>query len=153
MATEHVDTRKFLSETKFYEGYSRFVDGEDRYESWNEAVDRVIDMHAENYKNNSNELTSYLDEAKQAYKEQRVLAAQRSLQFGGEQLLKHQMRMYNCTSSYADRPAFFGELFYILLCGAGAGFSVQKHHVAKLPQIQGRTKQAKGYIVEDSIEG
>jgi len=153
MATEHVDTRKFLSETKFYEGYSRFVDGEDRYESWNEAVDRVIDMHAENYKNNSNKLTSYLDEAKQAYKEQRVLAAQRSLQFGGEQLLKHQMRMYNCTSSYADRPAFFGELFYILLCGAGAGFSVQKHHVAKLPQIQGRTKQAKGYIVEDSIEG
>ena len=61
--------------------------------------------------------------------------------------------MYNCTSSYADRPEFFGEYFYILLCGAGAGFSVQKHHVAKLPKIQQRTKQAKGYIVEDSIEG
>jgi len=153
MATAHVDTRKFLSETKFYEGYSRFVDGEDRYESWNEAVDRVIDMHSNYYNEKNNELASYFEEAKQAYKEQRVLAAQRSLQFGGEQLLKHQMRMYNCTSSYADRPAFFGELFYILLCGAGAGFSVQKHHVAKLPQIQGRTKQAKGYIVDDSIEG
>lgn len=61
--------------------------------------------------------------------------------------------MYNCTSSYADRPEFFGEYFYILLCGAGAGFSVQNHHVAKLPKIQQRTKQAKGYIVEDSIEG
>ena len=48
------------------------------------------------------------------------------------------MRMYNCTSSYADRPAFFGEFFYILLCGAGAGFSVQEHHVAKLPQISQR---------------
>jgi ribonucleoside-triphosphate reductase (thioredoxin) len=153
MATAHVDTRKFLSETKFYEGYSRFVDGEDRYESWNEAVDRVIDMHSNYYNEKNNELAPYFEEAKQAYKEQRVLAAQRSLQFGGEQLLKHQMRMYNCTSSYADRPAFFGELFYILLCGAGAGFSVQKHHVAKLPQIQGRTKQAKGYIVDDSIEG
>ena len=44
--------------------------------------------------------------------------------------------MYNCTSSYADRPAFFGEVFYILLCGAGAGFSVQKHHIKKLPKIQ-----------------
>ena len=153
MATAHVDTRKFLSETKFYEGYSRFVDGEDRYESWDEAVDRVIEMHANQYKEKDNELAPYFAEAKQAYKEQRVLAAQRSLQFGGEQLLKHQMRMYNCTSSYADRPAFFGELFYILLCGAGAGFSVQKHHVAKLPKIQGRTKQAKGYIVDDSIEG
>jgi len=61
--------------------------------------------------------------------------------------------MYNCTSSYVNRPEFFGEVFYILLCGAGAGFSVQKHHIKKLPKIQNRTKQAKGYIVEDSIEG
>ena len=153
MATGHVDTRRFLSQTKFYEGYSRFIDDQERYETWSEAVDRVIDMHANNYKEKDNELSPYLDEAKEAYKEQRVLAAQRSLQFGGEQLLKHQMRMYNCTSSYVDRPEFFGEVFYILLCGAGAGFSVQKHHVNKLPKIQARTKQAKGYIVEDSIEG
>jgi ribonucleoside-diphosphate reductase alpha chain len=153
MATAHVDTRQFLSETKFYEGYSRYIDDEKRYETWDEAVDRVIDMHAENYKEKGNELAPFLDEAKLAYKEQRVLAAQRSLQFGGDQLLKHQMRMYNCTSSYADRPEFFGEVFYILLCGAGAGFSVQTHHIARLPQVQARTKQAKGYIVEDSIEG
>ena len=153
MATAHVDTRRFLSETKFYEGYSRYKDDDNRYETWDEAVDRVIDMHAENYKDKGNALAPFLEEARQAYREQRVLAAQRSLQFGGEQLLKHQMRMYNCTSSYADRPEFFGEVFYILLCGAGAGFSVQKHHIAKLPQIQNRTKQAKGYVVEDSIEG
>ena len=153
MATAHVDTRRFLSETKFYEGYSRYKDYDNRYETWDEAVDRVVDMHAENYKDKGNALAPFLEEARQAYKEQRVLAAQRSLQFGGEQLLKHQMRMYNCTSSYADRPEFFGEVFYILLCGAGAGFSVQKHHIGKLPQIQNRNKQAKGYIVEDSIEG
>ena len=153
MATANVDTRKFLSDTKFYEGYSRYMDDEGRYESWDEAVDRVIDMHAKTYNNKSNELSEYLEEARTAYKEQRVLAAQRSLQFGGEQLMKHQMRMYNCTSSYVDRPEFFGEVFYILLCGAGAGFSVQKHHVDKLPLIQTRTKQAKGYVVEDSIEG
>ena len=153
MATAHVDTRRFLSETKFYEGYSRYKDYDNRYETWDEAVDRVVDMHAENYKDKGNALAPFLEEARQAYKEQRVLAAQRSLQFGGEQLLNHQMRMYNCTSSYADRPEFFGEVFYILLCGAGAGFSVQKHHIGKLPQIQNRNKQAKGYIVEDSIEG
>jgi ribonucleoside-diphosphate reductase alpha chain len=153
MASTQVDTRKFLSETKFYEGYSRFVEDENRYETWDEAVDRVIDMHSKNYNQKSNELAPYLNEAKQSYSEQRVLGAQRALQFGGDQLMKHQMRMYNCTSSYADRPEFFGEIFYILLCGAGAGFSVQKHHIAKLPQITARTKQAKGYIVEDSIEG
>jgi ribonucleoside-triphosphate reductase (thioredoxin) len=152
MATANVDTRKFLSETKFYESYSRFIEGEDRYESWDESVDRVIGMH-NNYYNHNEDLVPYLEEARQAYKEQRVLGAQRALQFGGDQLLKHQMRMYNCTSSYADRAEFFGEFFYILLCGAGAGFSVQKHHIAKLPQITNRTKQAKGYVVEDSIEG
>ena len=150
---QQVDTREFLSQTKFYEGYSRFKDNENRYETWDEAVDRVINMHDENYINYNNELATYLDEARTAYKEQRVLGAQRALQFGGEQLMKHQMRMYNCTSSYVDRPAFFGEVFYILLCGAGTGFSVQKHHIKKLPKIQNRTKQAKGYIVEDSIEG
>ena len=148
-----VDTRDFLSQTKFYEGYSRFKEEEGRYETWDEAVDRVIGMHENNYINENNRLQSYLDEARVAYKEQRVLGAQRALQFGGEQLMKHQMRMYNCTSSYVDRPEFFGEVFYILLCGAGAGFSVQKHHIKKLPKIQNRTKQAKGYIVEDSIEG
>ncbi len=153
MATANVDTRKFLSETKFYESYSRYVEDEGKYETWDEAVDRVIEMHEENYKEKNNQLQPYFEEARQSYKEQRVLGAQRALQFGGDQLMKHQMRMYNCTSSYADRPGFFGELFYILLCGAGAGFSVQKHHVAKLPKLQARTKQAKGYIVEDSIEG
>ena len=153
MQQELVDTRDFLSQTKFYEGYSRFKDDENRYETWDEAVDRVIDMHDKNYINYNNELTTYLEEAREAYKEQRVLGAQRALQFGGEQLMKHQMRMYNCTSSYVNRPEFFGEVFYILLCGAGAGFSVQKHHIKKLPKIQNRTKQAKGYIVEDSIEG
>jgi len=147
------DTRSFLSQTKFYDGYSRFKEDTGSYETWDEAVDRVLLMHEENYSNKTEELSSYLEEARTAYKEQRVLGAQRALQFGGEQLKKHQMRMYNCTSSYADRPAFFGEFFYILLCGAGAGFSVQEHHVAKLPKIQQRTKQAKGYIVEDSIEG
>ena len=153
MTQQFVDTREFLSQTKFYEGYSRFKDGDNRYETWDEAVDRVIDMHEQNYITNNNTLQPFLEEARTAYKEQRVLGAQRALQFGGDQLMKHQMRMYNCTSSYVDRPDFFGEVFYILLCGAGAGFSVQKHHVAKLPQIQPRTKQAKGYIVEDSIEG
>ena len=153
MATGSVDTRKFLSETKFYESYSRFKEEDGKYETWDEAVDRVIEMHENNYKEKNNELKEYFEEAREAYKQQRVLGAQRALQFGGEQLMKHQMRMYNCTSSYADRPDFFGELFYILLCGAGAGFSVQKHHIKKLPKVQARTKQAKGYIVEDSIEG
>jgi ribonucleoside-triphosphate reductase (thioredoxin) len=148
------DTRALMSQTKFYEGYSRWDDDKGRYETWEEAVARVMNMHRDFYKDHmSPELSQLMDEAEALYQLQYALGAQRALQFGGEQLLKHQMRMYNCTSSYADRAEFFGEIFYILLCGAGAGFSVQHHHIAKLPDIAERKKQAKGYIVEDSVEG
>jgi ribonucleoside-triphosphate reductase len=152
--SQDVNTRQLMSQTKFYEGYSRWSEEQDRYETWEEAVTRVMNMHRETYKDKmSPELSLLIDEAESLYKLQYALGAQRALQFGGEQLKKHQMRMYNCTSSYADRSAFFGELFYILLCGAGAGFSVQNHHVAKLPDVAERKKQAKGYVIEDSIEG
>jgi ribonucleoside-triphosphate reductase len=153
-ASVEQDTRHLISDAKFYESYSRWSEEEQRYESWDEAVTRVMNMHREFYKDKmSDELAALIDEAEAAYKDKRVLGAQRALQFGGDQILKHQMRMYNCTSSYADRAAFFQEIFYILLCGAGAGFSVQFHHVAKLPQIAERKKQAKVYQPDDSIEG
>lgn len=148
------DTKKLLSESKFYEGYSRYNDDLKRYETWDEAVDRVMDMHRTFYKDKlSDRLETYLQEATESYKEKRVLGAQRALQFGGDQLIRHQMKIYNCTSSYADRPEFFGEFFYILLCGAGAGFSVQRHHISRLPKIAPRNKQPKTHVVEDSIEG
>lgn len=148
------DTKRLMSQTKFYEGYSRWNDEMNRYETWEEAVSRVMNMHRSYYSAKmSPELAHLMNEAESLYKLQYALGAQRALQFGGDQLLKHQMRMYNCTSSYLDRPAFFQEFFYILLCGAGAGFSVQYHHVDKLPDILERKKQAKGYVVEDSIEG
>lgn len=148
------DTRQLLSEAKFYEGYSRYNDELQRYETWDEAVDRVMNMHRSYYKEKLNpELEKALDFATKIYKEQGVLGAQRALQFGGDQILKHQMKMYNCTSSYADRPEFFGEIFYIMLCGCGAGFSVQKHHIEKLPNVVQRTKAPKIHTVEDSIEG
>ena len=151
---KEIDTKSLLSQTKFYEAYSRWDESLDRYETWEEAVTRVMNMHRDYYKDKMTpKLSQMIDEAESLYKLQYALGAQRALQFGGEQLLKHQMRMYNCTSSYADRTAFFQELFYILLCGAGAGFSVQYHHVDKLSDIAERKKQAKGYVVEDSIEG
>ena len=149
-----IDTRALMGEAKFYEGYSRWSDELGRYETWEESVSRVMNMHRKFYGEKMTEdLSLLVDEAEALYKLKYVLGAQRALQFGGDQILKHQMRMYNCTSSYADRPAFFGELFYVLLCGAGAGFSVQKHHVAKLPKVAQRKGQAKIHEVEDSIEG
>lgn len=148
------DARQLLSDAKFYEAYSRWSDEHGRFETWMESVDRVMKMHKDYYAKRMNgELASFIEEATTAYRNKLILGAQRALQFGGPQLLKHEMKMYNCTSSYCDRPEFFGEYFYVLLCGAGAGFSVQKQHIKKLPKLQQRTKQPKQHVVEDSIEG
>ena len=152
--TNSVNAVKLLSEAKFYESYSRWDVDKGRYETWDEAVERVMNMHRTYYAARmSPELEELIDGAERFYKEKKILGAQRALQFGGDQLLKTHMKLYNCTSTYADRPAFFNELLWVLLCGAGAGFSVQKHHVAKLPEIQERKKQAKAFVAEDSIEG
>lgn len=151
---KEVNTRSLMSQTKFYEGYSRWDENKSCYETWEGSVTRVMDMHRKYYAHKmTRELSQLIDEAESLYKLQYALGAQRALQFGGDQLLKHQMRMYNCTSTYTDRPRFFSELFYVLLCGAGAGFSVQRKHINKLPDIQERRKQAKGWVVEDSVEG
>lgn len=150
-----IDSKNMLAESKFFMGYSRFNENTSSYETWEEAVTRVMNMHREKYSERmSPKLEELISFAEIAYKEKLVLGAQRALQFGGEQLRKHEARMYNCSVSHCDRPAFFNEAFYLLLCGCGVGFSVQSHHVSKLPQIKPRSeKKVKIYHVQDSIEG
>jgi ribonucleoside-triphosphate reductase len=147
--------QKMLSESKFYMGYSRWVDAKKAFETWNESVARVMQMHREKYESKlTPALEGYLAKAKHAYETKLVLGAQRALQFGGEQLRKHESRMYNCSVSHADRPAFFPESMYLLLCGCGVGFSVQKRHVSKMPALQRRTSERVAvFQVQDSIEG
>lgn len=148
------DGRKLMSDAKFYEGYARYLESEKRYETWDEAVERVIKMHREYYKDKlTPELDALINEAEIAYKNQEVLGAQRALQFGGEQLLKNHAKIYNCSGAFADRVQFFRELMFMMLSGAGVGFSVQKKHTNKLPDIARRKKSSKEFIVPDSIEG
>lgn len=150
-----IDTRAMMANAKFYEAYSRFIPEKNRYETWEESVHRVMQMHREKYKGVMNEeLEGMFADIEEAYNQKLFLGAQRALQFGGEQLMKHQIRLYNCVSSYADRTEFFGEFMYMLLCGAGAGFSVQYHHIAKLPKIENTFKEGSvTCYIQDSIEG
>lgn len=150
-----INASKMMADAKFYSGYSRYLDEQDRYETWEESVSRVMNMHREKYKDiMSPELEEMISFAEQAYKEKRVLGAQRALQFGGESLFSHESRLYNCSVSYCDRPAFFTEAMYLLLCGCGVGFSVQDQHINKLPDIKKRfAKKSKVFAVPDSIEG
>lgn len=137
-----------IDEYVFRSKYARYNKSKKRRESWEEAVDRMMDMHAGRFPH----ITKEIDDCRQAMKRRRVTGSQRALQFGGEAILEKNMRMYNCVSSYADRPRFFAEALWLLLCGCGVGFSVQSHHVAKLPEVKDP-----GYpythVVKDSIEG
>lgn len=148
-----VDGKQLMSDSKFYEGYARYLDT--RYETWEESVDRVMMMHREYYNDKmTKDLNQLFNEVQKGYEDKLFLGAQRALQFGGEQLLKNNARMYNCSASYCNRPNFFGGAFYLLLSGAGVGFSVQTHHIEKLPKIVKRNPlSASVYIVDDSIEG
>lgn len=148
--------KELMSETKFLSDYSRYNEELGRYETFDEAVDRVMAMHKEFYKDKqSKELTKLFDGVSTAYKNKLFLGAQRALQFGGEQLLKHHARLYNCASTYCDRIDVFAESMYMLLCGAGVGFSVQKQHIAKLPKLVEKDMSVlpAKFTIEDSIEG
>jgi ribonucleoside-diphosphate reductase alpha chain len=143
-----------LQNYTFVSKYARWLEDKQRRETWKEAVERVKNMMHTMYadKNISDEINWAYD---MMYKK-KVLGSQRGLQFGGEPILKRHAKIYNCTSSYCDRLRFFQECFWLLLCGSGTGFSVQKHHVAKLPNLTTKLKskdQGIKYTIEDSIEG
>jgi ribonucleoside-triphosphate reductase len=154
--TTEATGKQLLSDSRFYMGYSRWDEDTQRYESWEDSVHRVMQMHRQKYADKMTpELEGYIAEAEQAYLDKQILGAQRALQFGGEQLFKHEARMYNCATSHVDRPAFFNEAMYLLLCGCGVGFSVQDRHLKKLPKLGKRSlrKSVKVFKIPDSIEG
>ena len=81
----------------------------------------------------------------------RVLPSMRSLQFGGEAILQNHSRLFNCAFSAADRVEFFREYFFLLLAGTGCGFSVQRHHVERLPVLPVRADDIDLEVTHHSI--
>jgi len=139
-----------LQEYTFVSKYARYLPEKSRRETWNEAVERVRDMHIRRYP----EITQEIEWAFEQVRQKRVLGSQRALQFGGKPIEKKNARIYNCIASYCDRMRFFQECFWLLLCGCGTGFSVQEHHVAKIPDfVPERLGKNKTYLIPDSIEG
>lgn len=147
---------KALSDYIFYSKYAKHLPNKQKREVWKETGARVFNMHREFYADktqDNEELIQLIDFAEKYLLQKRVLGSQRALQFGGAGILKKHERMYNCCSGYIDRPRTFQEAMFLLLCGVGVGFSVQKQHVDKLPTVANRNKEQKTHIIEDSIEG
>jgi ribonucleoside-triphosphate reductase len=142
-----------LQNYTFVSKYARWLESKNRRETWKEAVERVKNMMHTMY--HDKDIGEQINWAYDMMYKKKILGSQRALQFGGEPILKRHAKIYNCTSSYCDRLRFFQECFWLLLCGSGTGFSVQKHHVAKLPKLEHNPPEGEGlkYTVEDSIEG
>jgi len=146
----------------FVSKYARWDEQKERRETWSESVDRVKQMMLDKYvydptdkleSKAQDEVLEAIETAYEEMKKKKILGSQRALQFGGSPVFKHNARIYNCIASYIDRPRFFQECMYLLLCGCGTGFSVQKHHIAKLPNlVKGKNGQKK-FVIKDSIEG
>lgn len=141
-----------LSDYVFASKYAKHLKDKNRRETWEEAVSRSKQMYYDLYADE--EIRKEIDLAFDAYYERLAIGSNRCLQFGGDAVIKRNVRCYNCSYSYCDRPRFFQEAMWILLAGCGVGFSVQKHHIDKLPHISSPSiEETKTFVVPDSIEG
>ncbi len=146
--------RRDLGHYTFLDKYARYLPAKRRRETWSEAVHRMMNMHREVFLGAHPDLAGTIAEVEGALVQGDILGSQRALQFGGSAILRKNMRMYNCSFSFFDRPRFLAEAVWLLLCGCGVGFSVQKHHVAKLPRLLPvDVNFTTIHVVDDSIEG
>lgn len=144
--------RKALADFNFVQQYAKFLTAENRYETWDEACDRISDMHKSRFSDPA--IHALIDNAMVFEKSKKILSSQRARQFGGEGILRKNWRIYNCTTSYCDRIRFFQEAFWLLLCGCGVGVSMHKDHVKLLPGLREElSNKTREVIIPDSIEG
>lgn len=153
-----MDSRPIVGNYVFLSKYSQTSGGQK--ETWDQAVNRVMDMHMKQYRNvvSPKDMPEFLDMFRKAYTlyhDQRILGAQRALQYGGELMTEKHARFYNCCATYVDRVNVFEEAMYLLLCGCGVGYSVQHCHVNKLPVPMGFNHSLPNsqFTVPDTIEG
>ena len=143
-------SNKILSDVTVYMKYAKYVPELNRRETWEELVTRNKEMHFRKYPQLREEIES-------AYKyvyDKKILPSMRSLQFGGKPIDISPNRIYNCAYLPIDDYRAFGEAMFLLLGGTGVGYSVQTHHIEKLPEIRKpNPKKTRRYLIADSIEG
>jgi ribonucleoside-triphosphate reductase (thioredoxin) len=150
--------------------YGRYLPMELRREVYLETTARVKKMHRDFFTpylsgkcdrpDGTSPQSRVLDRMEEVFTRfvdtQRLLPSMRSMQFAGTAQLVTHARGYNCCCSYVDRPRVFQEILYLLLCGCGVGYSVQNHHVAKLPPLKRFVPDrspVRHFTIPDTIEG
>ncbi|MEC8392197.1 MAG: recombinase, partial [Actinomycetota bacterium] len=141
---------RILSDVTVHMKYAKYLDNYQRRENWGELVTRNMNMHIKKF-------PQLEEEIRENYKmvfDKKVLPSMRSMQFGGKPIEVSPNRIFNCAYCPIDDPRVFGEIMFLLLGGTGVGYSVQDHHVSKLPEIRKpNSKRTRRFLIGDSIEG
>ena len=108
--------------------YSRWIEEKGRRETWEETVSRYFDFFIDHLKDNQNYKVSKKEreELENAIIELKVMPSMRALMTAGEALKRDHVAGYNCAYVSAGRVRSFDEILYILMCGTGVGFSVER---------------------------
>ena len=143
--------KQILSDITVYTKYAKYLPEKERRETWEELVTRNMEMHTTKF-------PKMKESIEQVYKNfvftKKVLPSMRSLQFGGKAIELNNARVYNCAFLPVDSIHSFSETMFLLLGGTGVGYSVQNHHIEKLPEIRKPNyNRKKKYVVQDSIIG
>ena len=139
------DYQKFIAISR----YARWMDEENRRETWDETVKRYVDYITEKVKGHLPKQQIF-----EAIKNLEVMPSMRALMTAGSALERDNTAGYNCSYLPVDAPKAFDEAMYILLCGTGVGFSVERQYVLQLPEIPQKLDHVDTCIqVQDSKEG
>tara|TARA_R100001440_G_scaffold37685_8_gene57237 strand:- start:272 stop:2131 length:1860 start_codon:yes stop_codon:yes gene_type:complete len=141
---------QILSDITVHMKYAKYIPELKRRETWEELVTRNKAMHIKTYP----DLKEEIEDVYKFVYDKKILPSMRSMQFGGKPIEISPNRIYNCAYLPIDSLDSFSECMFLLLGGTGVGYSVQKHHVEKLPPInKPYQKRTKRYLIGDSIEG
>jgi ribonucleoside-diphosphate reductase alpha chain len=120
-----------LAELTYFRTYP-MTKSDGKKETWDEIIDRVVQMHCRKYPHITEEIVSNFNFVRRKL----VLPSMRSLQFGGIAIESCNARIYNCCALAITDFRSFSELTYLLMCGCGVGYSVQLHHISQLPKVK-----------------
>ena len=111
--------------------YARYIPEKQRRETWDETVDRYISY----FKNRGSLDDKTGEELREAITNLEVMPSMRALMTAGEALDRDNVAGFNCSYLPIDHPKAFDEMMYILMCGTGCGFSVERQYISKLPEV------------------
>ena len=130
--------------------YARWLEGVGRRETWGETVNRYMTNVAGKWLTDNPDT---MEEIESAILSLSVMPSMRSLMTAGIAAERDNTCMYNCSYLPVDDPKSFDEAMFILLCGTGVGFSVERQFISKLPEVPTLFESETTVVIKDSKEG